>query len=91
MAWKVELTPEAKRALDSLGKTDARRILKFLFDRPQHRENPRELGIPLKGRLHEFWRYRVGDYRIVCLLDDGRVTVIVVHVGHRSTVYKTKN
>lgn len=88
MAWKVELAPAAKSSLDRLGKAEARRILKFLFDRLQRRENPRELGGPLKGMLREYWRYRVGNYRIICRLDDGHITVLVVDIGHRSVIYK---
>ena len=88
MAWKVEITPEANAELKKLGTTEAQRILKFLFERLQIRENPREIGEALKGNLRDFWRYRVGDYRILCRLDDGIVTVFVVHIAHRSEVYK---
>ncbi len=88
MAWKVNITPEANAELKRLGQAEAQRILKFLFDRLQHRDSPREIGEALKGNLREFWRYRVGDYRILCRLDDGIVTVFVVHVAHRREVYK---
>ena len=90
MAWKVEITPEANAALKKLGAAEARRILAFLFERLQNRGDPREIGESLKGNLREFWRYRVGDYRILCRLEDDIVTVFVVHVGHRREVYKPK-
>ena len=88
MAWKVDITPEARAALRQIGTTDAQRILKFLFERLQHRENPRTTGEALKGNLRDFWRYRVGDYRIFCRLEDSIVTVFVVHIGHRREIYK---
>ena len=90
MAWQVEITPEARAGLKKLGAAEAQRILKFLFERLQNKENPRETGAPLKGNLREFWRYRVGDHRIFCRLEDGIVTVFVVHIGHRREVYKKK-
>ena len=88
MAWKVEITPEARAEIKKLGEAEAQRILKFLFERLQNREDPREIGEYLKGNLREFWRYRVGDYRIFCRLEDSIVTVFVVHIGHRREVYK---
>ncbi len=88
MAWTVEITPEARAAIKSLGATEERRILKFLFERVHGRENPRELGEPLRGNLREFWRYRVGDYRILCRLEDDVLTVLVVHAGHRKEIYR---
>lgn len=86
MAWRVEITPEASAELKKLGATEAQRILKFLFERLQNREDPREIGESLKGNLREFWRYRIGDYRILCHLEDGVATVFVVHIGHRREV-----
>jgi mRNA interferase RelE/StbE len=88
MAWRIEVTPEANADLKRIGIPDAQRILKFLFERLQNRENPREVGKPLKGNLREFWRYRVGDYRILCHLEDGKLCVLVVRIAHRREVYE---
>ena len=90
MAWKVKITPEANAELKKLGRPEAQRILTFLSERLQHGENPREIGEALKGNLREFWRCRVGDYRIFCRLEDGIVTVFVVRIDHRREVYKKK-
>ena len=87
MAWKVEITPKADAALEKLGTVEAQRILKFLFERLRGRDDPREIGWPLKSNLREFWRYRVGGYRILCRLDDCVLTVFVVHIAHRREVY----
>ena len=88
MGWTVKLTPEAKAGLAKLGASEAERVLRFLNTRLQNRDNPKEIGDSLKGPLREYWRYRVGDYRIICRLEAGVVTVLVLHIGHRSEVYK---
>lgn len=68
MAWKIELSPTAQRQLEKLDKPVTNRILKFLRERVEKLDDPREIGARLQGPLSEFWRYRVGDYRIVCSL-----------------------
>jgi mRNA interferase RelE/StbE len=89
MAWKVELSPGVDRDLDKLDPQDARRILKFLYERVAHLDNPRSIGAALQGqRLGEFWRYRVGDYRLVCKIQDDHLVVLVIKVGHRREVYR---
>ena len=89
MAWKIELSVEADRELNKLDPQHAKRILKFLRDRVANLENPRSLGKPLQGsRLGEFWRYRVGDYRLICKIEDDRLLVLVLDVGHRREVYR---
>ena len=90
MAWKVEITPETRADLKRIGTAEAQRILKFLFERLEDSKNPRETGKALQGNLREFWRYRVGDYRILCRLEDAIVTVFVVNIGHRRDMYKLK-
>ena len=90
MGWKVEITPGASAELKKLGSTEAKRILTFLFERIQGKENPRKVGESLKGNLREFWRYRVGDYRLLCRLEDNIVTIFVVRIRHRREVYKSK-
>jgi len=74
--------------LEKLDPQIARRILKFLFQRVDKLDNPREIGEALKGfELGEFWKYRVGDYRIICRIEDDVLTVLVVRIAHRSKVY----
>jgi len=89
MGWKVELSPGADRDLDKLDPQHARRILRFLFQRVARLDDPRSIGEPLQGqRLGEFWRYRVGDYRLVCAIQDDCLLVLVVKIGHRRDVYR---
>ena len=89
MAWEIELSVEADQQLSKLDPQHAKRILKFLRDRVAHLENPRSLGKPLQGsRLGEFWRYRVGDYRLICKIEDDRLLVLVLSIGHRKEIYR---
>ncbi len=88
MAWTVEVSAFAERQLRKLDPPVRRRILDYLDDRIEGCKNPRHFGEPLKGGRPGFWRYRVGDYRIVCLIRDDRLTVLALAVGHRREVYR---
>ncbi|MGD0792217.1 MAG: type II toxin-antitoxin system RelE/ParE family toxin [Terriglobales bacterium] len=88
MAWKIKLSPTALKQLDKLDKPVEQRILKFLHQRVEKLDDPRKIGARLQGPLSEFWKYRVGDYRLICSLEDDRFVVLVLRIGHRREVYK---
>ncbi len=89
MAWTIEFERAAERELDKLGHEAAARILRFLNDRVSKLDDPRSLGEARKGsKLGGFWKYRVGDYRIIAHIDDGAVRIVVVRVGNRREVYR---
>jgi mRNA interferase RelE/StbE len=88
LAWQIEFTPEAEKQLAKIDRQSAKRITNFLRERIAAAENPHSLGKALKGVLREFWRYRVGDYRIMCRIEDDRLLVLVVRVAHRREVYR---
>ena len=89
MAWKVELDPAAERELGKLDPQIARRIMSFLHGRVAVLDDPRSIGEALKGSgLGEFWKYRVGDYRIISSIEDGALRVLVVRIGNRREVYR---
>ena len=88
MAWSVELAETADRELSKLDPQHRKRILKFLNERVGKLDDPRSIGEGLHGPgLGEFWRYRVGDYRLVCKIEDDRGLVLVLRVGHRKEIY----
>ncbi len=87
MAWRIELSDTARKQLTKIGRTEAKRITAFLRERLEPMDDPRQLGTALKG-AGSFWRYRVGDYRIVTSIEDERVRVLVVRIGHRREVYR---
>ena len=67
----------------------ALRFLKFLHERVGRLDDPRSIGEALHGsRLGEFWKYRVGDYRLICKIEDDRLIVLVLRVGHRKEIYR---
>jgi len=89
MTWKVELSATADHDLSKLDPQHAKRIVKFLHERVSRLENPRSIGQALQGqRFGEFWKYRVGDYRLICKIQDDRLLVLVLRVGHRREVYR---
>ncbi len=89
MAWKVELDPAAERELDKIDPKTARRILAFLHGRVAILDDPRSIGDALKGsKLGDFWKYRVGDYRIIARIEDCALRILVVKIGNRREVYR---
>lgn len=89
MASRIEFHPKAEKELSKLDRDVARRILRFLRERVAPLEDPRSLGEPLKGpELGHFWKYRVGNYRLICHIDQPKVTILVVRIGHRREVYR---
>lgn len=88
MAWTVDYTETARKQLRKLDKQVARRILDFLDERVAAAEEPRSTGKALTGPLGSFWRYRVGEYRIICDIQDGQLRVLVVQIGNWREVYR---
>lgn len=86
MAWKVELTDTAAKQLARLDKTQAQRITKYLR-RLMQLEDPRDAGKALTGNWRTYWRYRVGDYRVVCEIRDNEMVIVAVMIGHRGDIY----
>ncbi len=89
MAWRVEFEDAALKELAKLDKPVARRILAFLRERVAVLDDPRSVGEALKGsRLGDFWKYRVGDYRVIAHIEDGALRILVLKVGNRREVYR---
>lgn len=89
MAWRVELDPAAVRELGKLDPQSARRILTFLHSCAEVLDDPRSFGEAFKGsKLGEFWKYRVGDCRIISRIEDGALRILVVKIGNRREVYR---
>ena len=87
MAWTIELLNTARRDLRRIDATISTRILNFLYERVASLDHPRELAEPLSGNLRGHWRYRVGNYRIVCNIEDAKLIVLVIKIGHLSDIY----
>lgn len=85
LTWKIEFTPQAEKDLKKLDRAKAKRIIAFLRERVAR--DPKDLGSRLKGQLREFYRYRVGDHRVLAVIKNERLLVLVVRIGHRKNVY----
>jgi mRNA interferase RelE/StbE len=85
MAYKIKFFRDAEKAFDKLDKSIQKRITKYLFSKVIN--DPFSYGKPLTANLSGLWRYRVGDYRIVCEIQKEELVIIVVDLGHRSTIY----
>jgi len=87
MAWKVEFQKAAEKDLARIDRQQAKRILKYLFERIATDENPRRFGDGLKSNLSGLWKYRIGNYRVICDIQDSVLSVLVIRIGHRRKVY----
>lgn len=90
MAWLIKIDDAAQKDLAKLDKQIAQRIITFLRERVAVLDDPRSIGEALKGsRLGDFWKYRVGDYRIISNIEDGTLSILVVKIGNRREVYRS--
>jgi len=87
MNWVYKFDQRALKELKKLGKPAQREIIAYLDERVAGDADPRRFGKGLKADLAGLWRYRVGDFRILCQIVDGEVLVLVVAVGHRRDIY----
>ena len=88
MAWRIEITATAKKQLARLDHQVQVSILRYLRERIATDEDPRRFGAPLRRELANRWKYRVGPYRLICEIQDEKVLVLILLVGHRSRIYK---
>ncbi|QHN03892.1 type II toxin-antitoxin system RelE/ParE family toxin [Granulicella sp. WH15] len=86
--WRTEFTDVAERALLKLDKPVRERILAFFRERVSSSEDPKALAEPLAGEFRGLWRFRVGDYRVICDIRQDVLIVLVLQVGHRREVYR---
>jgi mRNA interferase RelE/StbE len=89
LAWRIEFDPDSAKELRKLDRPVQQRLLGFLRLRVAPLEDPRSIGEALAGaRLGSFWKYRVGDWRLICDLQDERIVVRVLRVGHRREAHR---
>jgi mRNA interferase RelE/StbE len=88
LAWRIEITRTAARQITKLDRTAQKSIQHFLRQRLMPTDNPRQWGRALQGEKRGLWRYRVGDYRLICDIQDEKITILVLELGHRKDVYR---
>lgn len=87
MGWTLEFTDAARKAFRKLGKGEADRVSRAL-QAIAKLDDPRSRGHILSGELCGLWRYRVGAYRVIAQIENDRLIILVVDIGHRSEVYR---
>jgi mRNA interferase RelE/StbE len=88
LVWTIDYTDKAIAQLGKLDRQSANRIMKFLDERLAQLEDPRSTGKALTGPLGGLWRYRIGDYRVICSIEDAILKILVVEAGHRKDIYR---
>ena len=89
MVWIIKYTKSSSKQLKNLDKQTALRVLDYMDERVAPLPDPRSLGKNLKGpKMGEYWRYRIGDIRVICNILDGQMTVLVIEIGNRREVYR---
>ena len=91
MAWTIEVSDYAEKQLRKLDKPIQKRLLDWLDDRIEGCKNPRHFGEPLRGEMAGLWRYRIGDYRVICEIQDQQLVVLALTVGHRREIYLSRS
>jgi len=87
MTWKVEFDNRARKELRKLDPETQKRLLTWVSENLTGDANPRDNGVALKGRFRGLWRYRIGDYRVVCQIKDEDVLILILRIAHRKDVY----
>ena len=89
MVWIIKYTESSSKQLKKLDRQTALRVLDYMDERVAVVADPRTLGKSLKGpKMGEYWRYRVGDIRVICNILNGQMTVLVIQIGNRREVYR---
>ncbi|MBU3538115.1 type II toxin-antitoxin system RelE/ParE family toxin [Polynucleobacter sp. UK-Gri1-W3] len=89
MAWIIKYAESTSKQLKKLDKQTALRVVDYMDERVAALDDPRSLGKNLKGpKIGEYWRYRVGDIRVICNIVDGQMMVLVIEIGNRREVYR---
>ena len=83
---RIEYTETSRKQLTKLDKTMQKRILDYM-DEVGHLENPRSRGKAPVDNMRGLWRYRVGDYRVICEIQDSKIIISVLKIGHRKNIY----
>ena len=87
MSYEIKFSQAALRSLDKLDETTQDMIFAWIFKNLDDTTKPRDIGLPLKGKLKGLWRYRIGKYRILAKIDDRELIILVIDIGHRKRIY----
>jgi len=86
--WTYRFDERALKELKKLGRPAQADIIRYLDERIATTADPRRFGKALRGDLAGLWRYRVGDYRVLCQINNRELIVLVIAIGHRKEIYR---
>lgn len=87
MTYQVVYTKKAIKSLSKIDQSQQKLIIAWIEKNLVHTEDPKALGKSLKGNLKEYWRYRIGNYRILADIDNDEIKIIIFNIGHRKDIY----
>lgn len=85
--YKIEFSEKAAKEFSKFDAFTKKMIQSWINKHLTGVENPRISGKPLKGNLKDYWRYRIGDYRMLCQIKDDKLIILVISIGHRKEIY----
>lgn len=88
MNYTVEVTPRFKKEFKKLDRYTQKMLKSWIVKHLEKCENPRQSGKQLVGNLAGQWRYRIGDYRLICQINDDKLIILAITVGHRREIYQ---
>ena len=88
MKYKILFDKNADKQLKKIDITQQRIIVNWIIKNLEDTNDPRIFGKSLKGNLKDYWRYRIGDYRVIAEINDDEVKILIIEIGHRKDVYK---
>jgi mRNA interferase RelE/StbE len=88
MKYRILFEKNAEKQLKKIDITQQRIIVNWIAKNLENAPDPRIFGKLLKGNLKEYWRYRVGNYRIIAEINDDEVRILIIEIGHRKDIYK---
>ena len=84
----VKATQRFAKSFKKLDKYTQKMVKSWIIKNLENTENPRQHGKQLSGQLGEYWRYRIGDYRLICHINDNELIILAIEIGHRKDIYK---
>ncbi len=89
MTWTIKYEQQVAKNLKKIDPENRKRIKKFIEERLINSINPKERGESLKGNLNEYWRWRLGDYRIIGEINENEILIVILKIGHRRNIYSS--
>jgi mRNA interferase RelE/StbE len=85
--WSIRFSPEFEKEWDKTDPSVQKKVIHFFDERLKTTEDPKSFAKPLSGNMKHFWRFRIGDYRVICHLKEKEKIIYLLRIAHRREVY----